>query len=53
LNYSGGKLGLGWYDGAYGTSPNMRVVEVVAIDGIPTTTEYNNYEAYLTSKYGL
>jgi hypothetical protein len=52
-NYTGGKLGLSCFNGAFGFTPNMKVVEFIAIDGVPTTTEYNNYESYLTSKYGL
>ena len=52
-NYTGGIFGLCNYAGVYGFTPNIRVVEFIVIDGVPTTTEYNNYEAYLTTKYGI
>jgi hypothetical protein len=52
-DYIGAKFALCNYGGAYGITPNFRVVEYIAIDGIPSSTEYNNFEAYLTSKYGL
>ena len=53
MNYTGGNLHLACYEGVVNFSPNIRVVEFIAIDGVPTTNDYNNFEAYLTSKYGL
>lgn len=48
-----GGFGVLNYNGAYGYSPNMKVVEIIFIDGMPTNTELTNFSTYLNTKYGI
>lgn len=53
-NYQfGDAISIGFYNNVYGNSPNMKFVELIIIDGIPTNSELTQYSNYLTSKYGL
>ena len=52
-NYNNGKLYVGGYGDLYnyGHTPQMSVVEVLYIDGIPDENEVKTYEKYLKYKY--
>ena len=52
-NFVGGKFGVLSYNGGYGYSPNMNIVEAVFINGVPSGSEITNYINYLSTKYGL
>lgn len=45
--------GPGWYGSIYATTPQLIVVEMVALDGIPSNTELSNFSNYILNKYGL
>lgn len=53
-NFTAGDLEIGIYNvGGYQRTPQMRIVEFLLVDGIPTTTELNNYTTYLNYKYNI
>jgi hypothetical protein len=54
LNFTSGKFEIGHYNTAgYLNTPNMKVVEIVFINGIPTSQELTNYSNYLLNKYNI
>jgi hypothetical protein len=53
LDYTGGKLSLGYYFKIYGLTPQMSVVEFLFVDGIPSDSELTTYSKYLKYKYKL
>ena len=54
INYTAGNLEIGIYTvGGYQNTPQMKLVEFLLIDGIPTETELSNYSAYLNFKYNI
>ena len=54
-NYNRGNLFVGGYGSllSYGHTPQMNVVEVLSVDGVPDEKELDTYEKYLKYKYKL
>lgn len=53
VNFVNGNFNPLSYGGAYGTTPNMEVVEIIFINGIPSAGEITNLQTYLNTRYGL
>jgi hypothetical protein len=53
LNFTNGYFTVGSYRGQFGSTPNMKVVEVIGLNAIPSGSELTQLSTYLTNKYGL
>jgi hypothetical protein len=53
LNFVNGYFTVGSYRGQFASTPNMKVVEVIGLNAIPSGSELTQLSTYLTNKYGL
>ena len=54
INFTAGTLDLGVYSfGGYNYTPQMKIVEFLLIDGIPSASELSSYSSYLNYKYNI
>lgn len=52
-NYTSGYYNVLGYGNQYGATPKMSVVELLYLDGIPSSTELTELSTYITNKYGI
>jgi hypothetical protein len=53
VSYTGDNLIMCGYEGAYGLTPVIDIVEFIALDSIPTSGETAQLTSYISTKYGL
>jgi hypothetical protein len=52
-DYTNGYYNVLGYGNQYGSSPTMSVVELLYLDGIPSSLELTELSTYITNKYGI
>jgi hypothetical protein len=53
VNFTNGVFGAASYYGQYGRTSKIKVVEVIFINGIPTSGEISSFQTYLSNTYGI